>query len=263
MVIRTLTAADSESVHSAFLEAFSDYAVPLAPTREQLEEMLARRGYVPEASIGVFDEERLVAFTLNGIDGDWGYDSGTGVVPSHRRTGLARRVMLESVRLLRERGCTRYVLEVLEANHGAIALYESLGFAVARGLQCWSLDAGSGVAADAGEPESIPASERDIAPSWQNSDASVSRARDRHVTVGDRDGYAIVFPNTGDLPQLVVRREARRRSIGSRLIRKAAAVSGRPLRIMNVDERHSGISRFLESVGAIRTVRQLEMTRDL
>jgi len=263
MVIRTLTADDAAVVHSAFLEAFSDYVVPLAPTREQLGEMLTRRGYTPEASAGVFEGERLVAFTLNGVDGEWGYDSGTGVVPSHRRAGLARRVMLESMRLLRERGITRYALEVLEANRGAIALYESLGFIVARGLQCWSLDLRADAAEDTGEPAAVPASDRDIAPSWQNSDASLSRARDRHVTVGGRDGSAIVFPNTGDLPQLVVRRGARRRGVGTRLIHAAATASGKPLRIMNIDERNAGISQFLESAGAIRTVRQLEMIREL
>lgn len=65
------------------------------------------------------------------------------------------------------------------------------------------------------------------------------------------------------LPQLVVRRDARRRGIGTRLLESAAAVAGKPLRIMNVDESDAGIAAFLEHNGARRTVRQLEMTRPL
>ena len=36
MVIRPLTASDFDALFLAFTEAFSDYVVPLSPTREQL-----------------------------------------------------------------------------------------------------------------------------------------------------------------------------------------------------------------------------------
>ncbi|HEX6158664.1 MAG TPA: GNAT family N-acetyltransferase, partial [Thermoanaerobaculia bacterium] len=138
LLTRPLRDDDFEAVHTAFTEAFSDYVVKLAPTREQLAEMLTRRGYVADASVGIFDSGQLVAFTLNGIDGDAAYDSGTGVVPSHRRQGLARQMLDFLIPRLRERGCTRYVLEVIEANHAAAELYRSHGFVETRRLQCWS-----------------------------------------------------------------------------------------------------------------------------
>jgi len=264
MVIRPLTAADFDAVHAAFMAAFSDYVVPLQPSREQLEEMLARRGWVPEASVGAFEDGKLVAFTVNGIDGTRGYDSGTGVVPTHRRHGLAREIMRACYPLLRDRGCTEYVLEVLEGNARARELYLSEGFIVARELQCWTL------AEEGGRPGRLaggtPALQRDwwdVQPSWQNSPSSIARAKDTHVTLGDDDGYVIVFPNTGDVPQLAVRREGRRRGVGTRLLHAAAALAERPLRIMNVDERDAGIAAFLEHAGAKRFVRQLEMTRPL
>jgi GNAT superfamily N-acetyltransferase len=102
-----------------------------------------------------------------------------------------------------------------------------------------------------------------VQPSWQNSTASIARAQSPHVVLGDADGYAIVFPENGDLAQLAVRPEARRRGIGRALLEEAAAVAGKPLRIMNVDERDAGIAAFLEKAGAKRTVRQLEMVRSL
>jgi ribosomal protein S18 acetylase RimI-like enzyme len=260
MVIRPLTAADFDSVHAAFNEAFSDYLVPLTLTREQLAELLRRRGWAPETSVAAFEGERIAAFTLNGVEGDRAYDTGTGVVPSHRRRGLARQMMERSFELLRD--CRTCVLEVLEQNHNAVALYRGLGFTETRRFQCWRFD---------GEPQapvSLSACEPvslwwDVQPSWQNSTASMQRAGDRHVVLGDENGYAIVFPSNGDLPQLAVKPEARRRGIGTRLLREAAAVAGKPLRILNIDDRDAGIAAFLEAAGATRTVRQLEMERNL
>lgn len=263
MVIRPLRAGDFEAVHAAFTEAFSDYVIKLSPSRDQLAEMLARRAWAPEASVGVFDGERIVAFTLNGIDGGAGYDSGTGVVPSHRRQGLARELMESSFALLRERGCTRYILEVIDLNQAAAALYRSLGFVETRGLQCWSYELqGEGVNG-ARETAAACELEGDIVPSWQNTRASIARARDRRVTIGDEHGCAIVFPGSGDLPHLAVERAHRRRGIGTRLLRGAASLAGKPLRILNIDERDAGIAAFLERAGAKKTVRQLEMIRSL
>jgi ribosomal protein S18 acetylase RimI-like enzyme len=258
-LIRTLSHDDFESLCAAFTAAFSDYVVRLSPSREQLLEMFTRRGWVPELSVGAFDGDRMVAFTVNGVDGDRAYDSGTGVIPSHRRLGLARELMLRSFELLRPRA---YVLEVLDNNERAHALYRELGFVETRALQCWGYEASGHQDFEASrvDPES---SWWDVQPSWQNSIGSVARARSPHVVIGNEDGYAIVFPENGDLAQLAVRPEARRRGIGLALLQQAAQIAEKPLRIMNVDERDAGIAAFLESVGAKRTVRQFEMVRDL
>jgi ribosomal protein S18 acetylase RimI-like enzyme len=272
MVIRALAAADFDAIHTAFSAAFSDYVVPLQTTREQLLEMLTRRGWVADASVAAFDGEQLVAFTLNGIDGTRGYDSGTGVVPTHRRHGLARDLMRASYPLLRDRGCTEYVLEVLEANERAYALYLAEGFVVERGLQCWKLElpgrpvSQSPSEFSAGKPGDRVTGQHawwSAVPSWQNTTTSIARAKDTHVTLGNDDGYVIVFPSNGDVPQLAVRPEARRRGVGTRLLHAAAEVAGKPLRIMNVDEGDAGIAAFLEKAGAVKFVRQLEMVRPL
>jgi ribosomal protein S18 acetylase RimI-like enzyme len=147
--LRSLEGETFEAIHAAFAEAFSDYIVRLSPTPDGLREMLTRRGWVPELSVGVYDGAKLVAFTLNGFDGTTGYDSGTGVIPSHRRAGLARQTMEWSCTRLRDAGATRYVLEVLEANTPAAALYRDCGFDVTRRLQCWTYESGSESAAPA------------------------------------------------------------------------------------------------------------------
>jgi len=274
MVIRPLIASDFDALFAAFTEAFSDYIVPLQPAREHLLDMFTRRGWVPEASVGAFDDDRMVAFTVNGVEDTRGYDTGTGVVPTHRRLGLARDLMRASYPLLRARGCTEYVLEVLDGNARAQALYRAEGFRETRGLQCWRYESPGLLVSEShrdidqvfamrpGDDETRRLS-WDVLPSWQNTPASVARSNDAHVTLGNDDGYVIVFPSNGDVAQLAVRREARRRGIGTALLRKAAEVAGKPLRIMNVDERDGGIAAFLERAGAVRFVRQLEMVRPL
>jgi phosphoribosylanthranilate isomerase len=266
--MRTLTRDDFEALHAAFVDAFSDYVVKLSPTREQLAEMLTRRGYVPDASVAEVEGDRIVAFTLNGIDGTTAYDTGTGVVPSHRRRGLANAMLSFIGPVLREHGCTEYVLEVLEANPAARALYLGAGFRETRGLQSWTFEAPKHPDQPGRPPRNLDDAETrgswwTITPSWQNATHSIARARDSHVVLGDEHAYAILFPSNGDLAQLAVRPDMRRKGIGARLLHEAAAIAGKPLRIMNVDERDEGIARFLEATGAKHMVRQVEMAKKL
>jgi len=73
-------------------------------------------------------------------------------------------------------------------------------------------------------------------------------------------GSVIVFPSNGDVPQLAVAREHRRRGIGRELLDAAFAAAGRPLRILNIDDRDEGIAAFLDACGARRFVRQADLS---
>ena len=272
MEIRSLAGVGWDALAAAFNAAFSDYAVAMALSPEALADMQIRRGYVAEASFGAYVGDQLVGFVLTCRDGDRIYNSGTGVVPAHRRGGLAR-ALLDAVTT--STPAASYVLEVLEPNTRAIALYEAAGFVIARRLQCWTFDARGADrhALPAGLAAPVPperpvdlaaiAASADVEPAWQNSLASLRRAREPHIVIGDEHGAAVVFPGSADLPLLAVARDARRNGRGRRLLAAAAARASRPLRILNVDERATGIAAFLTAVGAAPMVRQLEMVRVL
>ncbi len=51
------------------------------------------------------------------------------VAPSHRGRGVANVMLAEVERIARERGACKLTLEVLQGNHGALRLYERVGFA--------------------------------------------------------------------------------------------------------------------------------------
>ncbi|HEU4733030.1 MAG TPA: GNAT family N-acetyltransferase [Kofleriaceae bacterium] len=264
MQIRSLEGAGWDVLAPAFNDAFSDYAVPMSTTPEGLEAMQRRRGYVAGASYGAFDGGRLVGFVLTCLEGDRAYNSGTGVVPAYRRTGVARR-LLEAV--IDSVGVASYVLEVLEDNAKAIAFYARCGFVETRRFLCWTYGRGERRAAELAELASPDlaaiAAHGDVEPSWQNSLTSLARAGMPYVALGDEHGAAVVFPGSGDLPLLAVRRDARRRGHGTRLLQAAAARSSRPLRILNIDSRAGGIAAFLDAAGAVSLGRQIEMVRTI
>jgi ribosomal protein S18 acetylase RimI-like enzyme len=260
MQIRSLGGVSWDELAPVFNEAFSDYAVPMAMTAESLASMQRRRGYVAEVSFGAYDGSRLVGFVLTCLEGDRAYNSGTGVVPSHRRGGLARE-LVEMV--IGSVPATSYVLEVLEDNARAIALYARTGFVETRRFRCWTFDHRGAELPPVAAPDlAAIAAHADVALSWQNSLASLRRAREPYAVLGDALGAAVVFPARGDLALLAVAREARRRGRGTRLLRAARAAASRPLRILNIDARADDIAAFLEAAGAVPFARQIEMVRE-
>jgi len=260
--VRPLTGILFEQIFETFSRGFSDYVVPFQPSSDALREMLTRRGFVASLSVGAFDGDQLVGITLNGVDEDRAYDSGTAVIPTHRRRGLSSRMMQLSFELLAPR---TYILEVLQQNTPAVALYESLGFVHTRPFQVWSFaaQAPSRLPELANADLDVIRSWCDVVPSWQNDVPSLRRARDSYVVLGDSDGAAVLFPRTGDLPLLAVAPHARKQGLGRRLLNAAATRANKPLRILNVDDRDAGISAFLEKCGAARGPKQFEMVRPL
>ena len=278
--IRSLVGIDYDEMTAAFNDAFSDYDIPAHYKTEYLRDLVLRRGYRPDLAAGAFDGARLVGFVFNCLDGDQAYNSGTGVVISHRRHGIARKLMERSIETLPAK---RYILEVIESNERAAALYRLLGFAETRRFQCWTWDPViPSVARDLeGRAACLPSSQVpryarddaprldlirswcDMVPSWQNSVASIRRATEPFVIMGDERGGAVVFPSNGDVPLLAVAREHRRRGLGRALLAAAHARAGKRLRIMNIDDAQQGIAAFLERCGAQKLVRQIEMVIDL
>lgn len=276
-MLRTLGDTPISTLTRAFNRAFADYAVSFEMTDDRLTEMLRRRGVRFDLSVGVFEADDLVGFTFNGFD-EWdgvptGYDSGTGVVPEARGRGLSSEMLDATKQLFRGAGARQYLLEVLQSNEAAIHVYEKAGFHAGRSLLCYQLDRAPR-RSRAYEILVAPplwkefASWWDSRPSWQNGIASVARAGDPYEVLVARiermvAGYAIVFPQSGDLAQLAVARPHRRVGIGTALVAEAKRRSQKPLRILNIDADDDGTNNFVLACGAKEIARQYEMTLDL
>src|SRR5262245_23907818 len=135
---RFLTKEDSETVHAKLIEAFADYYVPFELTQRQFRNHLLMNAVDLDRSVGCFDDNEMVGFTLNGF-GQWNgiptvYDAGTGVVPKYRRRGVSESMFKMMMPVFKEEGIQQCLLEVIVQNTAALNLYKKLGFEIQREL---------------------------------------------------------------------------------------------------------------------------------
>lgn len=283
--IKTLEGISMQQIHTAFTEAFSDYAEPWNKTLQEMVYIIERRGYDPEISFGAFDNGILAGFTLNGI-GHWNgkptaYDTGTGTIPSHRRQGLAARIFNESIPVLKQRGISQYLLEVIKTNTKAFDLYNKLGFEVVREFDYYvtakdEISIRNDKIVDGYTAKEIADPEWEqlrtfweFGPSWQNSIASILRKRTHFTILGIYDahtlaGYGIIEKDTGDIPQLAIALPYRREGLGTTLLHALLHHNTSPvIRIINSDAAYTPFKAFMNSVGLQAGYGQYEMMRNL
>jgi len=165
------TLADAELI-ALFNEVYSDYFVPVAVDEAAWQGLVGRFDIDLEASRVTADRSGLA---LLGVRGGRGWVGGMGVVPAARRRGEGRALMLALIEQARSRAVRTLMLEVLEQNAPAIALYEALGFRPVRELEVWALDApippGEARETDPDEVMAWISARRLVPEPWQRQDA--------------------------------------------------------------------------------------------
>lgn len=276
MIYHTLEQTDLQLIHRAFIEAFSDYAVPMAPPFESFERMMRRRGFAPSASIGAFDGDKLIGFSLTGLRESGriltAYDIATGVIPEYRRHGVTSAIFIRERALLQQAHANRYLLEVIQTNLPAFQLYRKQGFQVRRDFSCFRVDRSRmapGAAYRAEQVDRIDPEQAkrcwDFAPSWQNSSASISAVPEAFCCVvirlsGETAGYGIVEKETGDIPQFGVNPKFRRTGVGTSLFTALAKnTTAQTIQVLNTETPQKVVGLFLNSLGFQCCVKQYEM----
>ena len=77
--------------------------------------------------VGVLDGQ-IVACVMAGYEGHRGWLNYLAVAPGHQRQGLARAIVAEAERLLRDAGCPKINLQIRTSNQGVIEFYRRLGY---------------------------------------------------------------------------------------------------------------------------------------
>jgi RimJ/RimL family protein N-acetyltransferase len=130
VVIRRLTKAEADAWTHLRLSALADDG---SATRSRMDAWQERIRPLPHgANQGLFvaeEEEQLVACGAVSIatDGSATIES-MWTAPSHRGRGIATEMLRAIVRWAEHRGCRRLVLEVLDSNRSAQAVYAQAGF---------------------------------------------------------------------------------------------------------------------------------------
>lgn len=281
MKIQPLSFIGTDELFDAFSNAFSGYERTW--NRGEFDRLLKRRGYVPDLSFGAFDGDKLVGFIINGI-GTYGglrtaYDAGTGTIKECRGQGLTTRMLQESMPLLRQEGIKQYVLEVLQHNDAAVGIYKKAGFTVARELDYFV--ANMSEVANRALPQQFSIEEidlrqlesasdfHDFQPSWQNTYDAVMREPSYFKFIGaysgrELVGFGLIEPDTGDIPQIAVRKEHRRQGVGSAILQRLLQHNKHStVKVINTDSTYEPISAFLKHNGIHPRGKQFEMVLPL
>lgn len=279
----SLEGIDTEVLHRTFLDAFSDYQVKIDLPLWKLKQMLHRRGYVPEKSMGVFKDEVLVGFILNGYR-EWNgkptvYDTGTGVIPEYRKQGLTTNMFQRTLELLKADGVEQCLLEVIQNNTSAYELYKKYGFKVIRTFSCYKLDKSKYQPEENFEVLHIGGFSAaqwehlmgfwDFQPSWQNSIESICALSEEFIYSVVRSdnrivGYGVIEKRTGDIPQIGVDRNYRGKGIaGSIMSDLINSTESSKVAVINVDDSAKAYKHFLSALEFEHYVDQYEMVMDL
>jgi len=262
-------------IHTAFVDAFSEYEVPMEMPLDRLQTMLTTRDYRPDLSTACMVDGRIVGFVLVGgrlIDGHvHTYDCATGVIRAFQKQKIGSQLLPLALDRVRVAGAKRFVLEVLEHNTAAQSLYTKHGFAITRSLRCYQMTLDNLTHSDAEVPHQPVAlavvdevAYNSFVPTWQNSLASYRHAPDAYhvVALNHTDAvvaYGIIHRESGSILQMGVHPAYREAGLFVPLVEQLAqAVGTRQLRMVNI-EADSWLDRQFVAHGWQNFVNQYEM----
>jgi ribosomal protein S18 acetylase RimI-like enzyme len=281
--IKSLENIDFDSIFEAFSQAFIDYEFQLS--KRQLQAMLKRRGFIPNASFAAFEGNKIVSFVLNGIGKYNGiqtaYDTGTGTLKNYRGKGLATAIFEYSIPYLRKMNINQYLLEVLQHNTKAFSVYKKLGFEVVREFNYY-IQKNEEVNYKAKPLYSSNIIKKfdlveygsisdfwDFYPSWQNSFESIQRSAEEFICLGvfngkNLIGYCIFDPHSGDITQIAVDKQNRRNGIATLLLGEMIKLNkNNTIYIGNTDILCDSINSFLKSKNIDIKGKQYEMIKTI
>lgn len=277
---RFLNESYFEQLLAKFTEAFADYPRPFEMDPARFRNHIILNAIDLSRSVGCFDGEELIGFTLNGF-GEWNgkstvYDAGTGVIPSKRRRGASESMFAYMTPFLRNDGAEQFLLEVITENTPAVNLYKKLGFEITRELMF--LEAPGALHEDTRPntdidvrpmraAEIIPLSSLWHAePSWQNSNEAIARSEPIKTILGAFvdgacAGYIVYSKGLGRIAQFVVDSRLRDNGIGSRLLTEMEKElePGSKMQVINLDTRLTDVVRFFRNRGFQPVLSQFEM----
>lgn len=282
--IRTLGQLPLESIRIAFMDAFSDYEVRISMPMEKFQGMIRTRDLDLSRSIGYFEGDTLVGFILVGcrhlMGCEYWYDGGTGIIQENRRQGIGTLMLQNLLARMKTEMISGFVLEVLEHNAPAIALYAKHGFTIRRRLCCFSIQKQDQALRKLESLECASLSRSDdidcyaslpidhylaFPPSWQNAGESIKNSLHDYAFTALLDakgvvGYGLIHKVSGDVPQLGVLPAWRGKKVEPLLLAQLGRqCQSDRLTLLNVDEQDP-LCLVLSELGFENFINQYEMS---
>lgn len=272
MNIRLLSNEDLNPLYRTFTSSFANNEVRFQPSLDDFNYRIHKKLLLDmEISAAAFDGDEMVGFILHSSNLYEGiptaYNGGTGVLPGFRNQQVAGQVYDFLIPRIQQKSLARILLEVVETNIYAIALYEKIGFTFKRRFKCYKkvkqLDDKPEVEVIEGDMKDVDFSFVDFNPCFIDSGDQLKRGNEQVLLAKDESGnsigHLIMQPHLGRISQIAVSRIHRHNHVGLSLIRKAQAYTEKHLFIMNIPEEEIGFDAFLKACGFENQVNQFEM----
>lgn len=287
VMYKNLVNVSFEELHKTFVDAFADYAVDVSyMTPQVIKNRAIKNGYDPASSVGVFENEKLVGFTLVGIDNHYekpaAFDIMTGIVKDYRGQGIASQMFDFIKPSLKKKNIQQFFLEVLQENSAAIRAYKKTGFKITRSLECFIINPKSFKPTQESRiplifkklsPSEIDDFETfsDWAPSWENSFNAIKRIPDETIIIDaeysiNKLGLIVYYPLINWIMALQVDPKYRNLGVGSALIaRLIDEINGKTdqIKFLNIQSEDEDLIAFLKASGFEIMTSQYEMKYEL
>lgn len=285
LYIRSLKPTDLTEMYIAFLDAFSDYAIPFRLTKEQFVRKFVEKLKINFAlSAGAFAyDDTLAGFiftTVNYYEGKLtAYNGGTGVRPAYRGYKATAKMYDFLVPMFRERKIRQCVLEVLTNNRRAIRSYGAIGFQKTKYYSCFKLENKDFKV----QPPAIPLEIFSVKfPNWDVYEVFAEQNPsflDSSLMINDNlanetiieahyegrcIGYAIYQPAFGRISQIGVAPEMRGKGVGANIVQYIfATCQQKSLTVINVEKSAATTQNFFLNLGFLNQIDQYEMILSL
>lgn len=270
MQVKPLSTVTFEMLMTCFHESFKGYFVKMPEDNNYFKERWNTAKVDYSLSFGMFDGNKLVGFIVNAIDYRNGnkiaYNTGTGVIPSHRGQKIVRAIYNYAIPVLKAQNIDLCTLEVITENVGAIKAYENVGFKIDKTYHCFkhSFDSimDSKIQLEQIEPSKFDwsLSKNESLYSWDNQKEAIHRnsALSYYYFKNDTTilGYAIANTNNGYIAHIEVFSNETTDYLSSL---KALTKLNLNWKINNID---NGLTRKIEafkSLGFDNSIDQYEM----
>jgi len=125
VVVRPLRESELDSM----VNVWASSGLPRRPRgRDSFRALRTQRKASPELFIGAFEHGTLVGVVLVSDDGRKGWINRLAVIPEAQGKGIARRLILESERVLRARGRRLFCVQIEGYNKASMELFEKAGY---------------------------------------------------------------------------------------------------------------------------------------
>lgn len=279
MEVKSLENTEFVDILNCFNLSFSDYFVKFEATYDYLWERWQAAGVDYSLSFGVFDNRKLVGFIIS-CSGDIDskktiYNSGTGVIPSHRGQRLISRIYQEAIPYFKEKGFEQSLLEVITENWKAIQVYKKAGFKVTRELDCllgtWQKQ----------KTKDARGYEIDISGTWTKEEfemleSTIPTWESKLLALHNRPEYYLAYKlyyqqqlkaiiicgnELNFISQILLRDLHDYNSIA--VLMNKICEDKQVIKINNLDVQHSGLLNLFTESGITSSLRQYEMIADL